>query len=542
MPSSTLHRRLAAAATLAATIGALSSASPAAAYTCSASAVRGTVLTQTGLEPVVAGGPGCATDTKSLSSLPAPLAGVATASTALTGPAGNPIAQQAAALAGVENLSIGGLRGLPVSLPEAQIPSGLDAVRVPLPSVAGGLLGGAGLPSEITLNLLPAARELVPVRQLPDVPLAAVRSLRSAVGAQCLSGLPNLVGVSSVEGLTGLGDDLPTAEPVQRVVTLLGERTIPLSDIDLADVALPAGLSFDDPVTGGVLRTAVQGVIAGLPPIVLPATTGTVETQPDEQVAENGSLEQRALRMTVSAAGQKVADLVLGIAKVATDGLSCAEAATVAPIVKAAHEDAPVAAPKAIQPASQLAVSCAQADVTLVNVIDQDDHVTLIGAADKKLVGKRVRIVQTWNGRTVATTKVGRSGFFRAKAPVPAESVRYSNRARYLAKAGHEKSLPLKLHRRMRFSTLSSHGNKVTLKGRIFGPMTNRTVVIRQAVSCTKDVVVKRIHPRADGSWKVTLRAPKHARAVTYRATTYVLNEGSTRPFPTFTLPGYVSL
>ncbi|MCW2990071.1 MAG: hypothetical protein JWM73_665 [Solirubrobacterales bacterium] len=525
-----------AAAAVAAAASLVVAASPAAAYTCSASALRGTVLTQTGIEPVVAGGSGCRTDSASLSTLPAPLAGVASATTALTGPADSPVQQQAAALAGVENLSVGGLRGLPLSLPEAQIPSGLDALAVPLP----GGLGLLGLPSQIVVNALPAAQALVPVRQLPDVPLAAIRSLRSAVGAQCLSGLPNLIGVSSVEGLTGLGQGLPTDVPVSRVVTLLDEQTIPLSDLDLSAIQLPGGLSFDNPVTGAALKTAVKQVLAGLPPIVLPAAVGKVETTPDEQIGGDGTLEQHALRMTVTAAGRQVADLVMGIARVATDGLSCAEAAA-APVIKAA--DTPKAAPAApVQPASQLAVSCAQSSVTLVNVIDQDDHVTLIGAADKKLIGKRVRIVQTWNGKQVATTKVGRSGFFRTKARMPRESIRYGNRARYVAKVAGETSLPLKLHRRMRFSTLESHGRTVTLKGRIFGPMTDRVIEIRQAISCTKDVVVKRIRPNSDGSWKVTLKAPKHTRAVTYRATTFVHNEGSAKPFPTFTLPGYVSL
>jgi hypothetical protein len=535
MFSNPRSRRLSGVVAAAAFAGAMAGASPASAFTCSASAVRGTVLTQTGIEPVVAGGPGCQTESASLSNLPAPLAGTANANTALTGPAERPAQQQAAALAGIENLSIGSLRSLPLVLPAAQIPSGLDALAVPLPANLGLL----GLPPALTVNALPAAEALVPVRQLPDIPLAAVRALRSAVGAQCLSGLPNLIGVSSVDGLTGLGQGLPVDEPVQRVVTLLDEQTIPLSGLDVGKVQLPAGLSFDNPVTGAALRTAVEQVVAGLPPIVLPASMGRVETTPDEQISENGVLEQRALRMTVTAAGQQVADLVMGIARVATDGLSCAEAAA-APVIKAAEAHKPAPAP--VQPASQLAVSCSQADVTLVNVIDQDSHVTLIGAAAKKLVGKRVRIVQAWNGKRVATTKVGRSGFFRAQAPMPRESMRYSNNARYLALAGGEKSLPLKLHRRMRFSTLESHGNKVTLKGRIFGPMTDDVIEIRQAVSCTKDVVVKRIRPRADGSWKVTLKAPKRARAVTYRATTTVRNEGSAKKFPTFTLPGYVSL
>lgn len=537
--TSPIHRTLSTAAALAAFAGTLAVAGPASAYTCSASAVRGTVLTQTGLEPVVAdGGSTCETREVSLDRLPAPLAGTATATTGLS-------AGQAGALSGLKGFSVGALRDVPVSLPEAQIPDGLDAIRVALPTTAGPLGLPTGLPAAITVDALPAARALVPARQLPDLPLAAVDSVFSAVRARCVADLPDLLGASSVEGLRGLGESLPTAEPARRVVTLLGEQTIPLTGIDPADVRLPAGLSLDDPLTGSLLRSAIDQAIDGLAPIVLPAAVGTVETAPAEQSTGDGALEQRAMRMTVTMAGRQVADLVMGIARVALDGVSCAKAAA-APVVKASEEKvtqvAPAFSPKLVEPASQLAVSCAQASITLVNVIDKDRHVTLIGAADKQLIGKRVRIVQTWNGKRVATTKVGRSGFFRVKAPMPRESVRYTNRARYMAVAGDEKSMPLKLHRRMRFSSLESHGRKVTLKGRVFGPHTGEAIVIRRSVSCTKDVVVKRIQPRRDGSWKVTLKAPKGIKAATYRATTSVRNPGSARMFPTFTLPGYVSL
>src|SRR3954451_9980234 len=88
--------------------GALGAASPASAYTCSASALRGTVLTQTGIEPVVAGaGGGCQDDTATLESLPAPRAGLAAAATNLTGPADQPTQQKAQAQAGLENFAVG---------------------------------------------------------------------------------------------------------------------------------------------------------------------------------------------------------------------------------------------------------------------------------------------------------------------------------------------------------------------------------------------------------------------------------------------------
>lgn len=528
------HRRLTGVVAVACAGALLAGASPASAYECSASAVRGTVLSQTGLEPVVAGGGSdCRTDAASLKSLPAPLAGIAAAATDLTGPAGAPAQQRAQSQAGLENFSVGALRGVPITLPTAQIPDGLGALQVPLPA------GLPGLASVITVNALPAAQALVPVRQLPDVALATVKSLRSIVGARCLSGLPDLVGASVVNGLSSLGQSIPTDAPVDKVVTLLDAQSIPLSGIDVNAVQLPAGLSFANPVTGAALKTAVEQAIAGLPPIVLPATVGQVQTTPNDQITGDGTLEQRALRMKVTAAGQTVADLVLGIARVATAGLSCADA-VVAPVLHSVAPEAPKAAP--VQPASQLAVSCAKASVTLVNVIDQGDHVSLIGAADEKLIGKRVRIVSTWNGKRVATSKVGRSGFFRATAPMPRQSLRYTSRARYMAVIGNEKSLPLKLHRRMRFSSLTHHGKQITLKGMIFGPRSNDVIDIRQRISCTKDVVVKRIHADRSGLWSVTLKAPKGTSAATYRATTQVRNSGSGRKFPTFTLPGYVSL
>lgn len=557
-------RRLIALAAL--SWGALSaSAAQAAPFQCSASAVRGTVLTQSGIEPVVAGtGTDCRSDNVK-DNLTGPLGGLAAATTDLTGPADDPTRQHAMAGAGIEGLSIGSLRNLPISLPAAELPSGLDAIRVPLTGIASrqvslpslpsvpsvptdpttilpslptdptGVLP-SGLPSVITVDATEAARKLVADRQLPDVPLAAVDRLRSFVGAQCLNGLPDLVGNSVVSGLRGLGDVLSSDQPVDKAVTLLEGQTIPLSSIAPDAVKLPAGLSLSDPVTGAILRDAIAKALAGLPPIVVPPTVGRVTTTPAEQQAGNGSLEQHALRMQISAAGQQVADLVLGIAKVATDGLKCGKQA-----VDAAAGSAPDAAP--VAPASQLAVSCSKQKVTLINVIDAGDHVRLQGAADQKLVGRAVRIVFTATGKQVATTTVGKSGFFSATAGVPAKALRYTSKARYVAYVGGEQSMPLKLHRRMRFSVLRHSGRKVVLVGRVFGPRTRRSIEIRQRISCTKDIVVGHVKPERDGTWRVALNAPKGTRAAVYRATTSVRpDNGGSKRFPTFTLPGYVSL
>lgn len=537
------RKTLSTATAAAALVGAVSWTSPAQALDCSASAVRGTILGQT-IEPVVAGGTGCTDQSAELSSLPAPLAGTLGAATRFAGSADDPASQRAGALASVENLTVGALSAIPVDLPKAQIPAGLGALEIPLPVTGGGLLGGLGLPSSITVDALPAAEALVPVRSLPDVPLAAIGALRSAVGATCLNGLPDLLGSSAIDGLRGLGQILPVDEPVQRAVTLLEELTIPLSQADLSKVRLPAGLSFDDPVTGDVLRTAVRQVLDGLPPIVVGGTTGQVETAPAEQISRDGALEQRALRMTVSVAGQKVADLVMGIARIATDGLRCTKAA---PLVKAGaemrQEPSVAAVPPGIAPATQLAVSCMDSRVGLIDIRDKGDHVWVRGAADKKLVGRKVRIVSAWNGRTVKTTWVRESGYFKTRAPMPREAIRFSNDTRYVAMVAGETSNALKLHREMRFTKITTQGRKVTLQGRIFAPLAKGELInIRQYVNCDERRIVERIAPRKDGTFKVTVTAPEEMNAVSYLAYTEVLNDMRHKKFPTFTLQGYVSL
>ena len=572
-------RTLSTVAVAAALAGTAASASPAQAITCSASAVRGTVLGQV-VEPVVAGGAsGCADQTAALSALPAPLSGALGASTRLTGPADDPTQQRAGSMATVENLSIGALRGLGIELPAAQLPTGLRSLEIPLPEVplpdtgdlpievptvptVPGLPGvpqivdtsplptstgdvGSLLPPSIVIDALPAVQDLVPVRNLPDVPLAAVGALRSAVGASCLNGLPNLLGNSAIEGLRGLGETLPTDVPVDRAVRLLEELTIPLTQVDLSKVALPAGLSFDDPVVGPVLRDAVRDALAALPPVVVPGMVGNVQTAPAEQTATDGSLEQRALRMTVSMAGQKVADLVLGIARIATDGLRCSKAAPAVKGIEESRSEAPSEAPvpPGIAPATQLAVSCMDSRVGLIDIRDKGDHVWVRGAADKKLVGRKVRIVSAWNGKTVKTTWVRESGYFKTRAPMPREGIRYSNDTRYVAMVAGETSNALKLHREMRFTKIITQGRKVTLEGRIFAPLAKGEAInIRQYVNCDERKIVAKAHPRKDGTFKVTVTAPEDMNAVSYLAYTEVLNDMRKKKFPTFTLQGYVSL
>ncbi len=63
-------------------------------------------------------------------------------------------------------------------------------------------------------------------------------------------------------------------------------------------------------------------------------------------------------------------------------------------------------------------------------------------------MGKRSPIRFLATGKRVATAKVRSDGRFSTTAPMPSKRIRSTNKARYLASVGKEKSLDLKLTRR----------------------------------------------------------------------------------------------
>jgi hypothetical protein len=116
---------------------------------------------------------------------------------------------------------------------------------------------------------------------------------------------------------------------------------------------------------------------------------------------------------------------------------------------------------------------------------------------------------------------------------------------RYRAEIGKELSLPLKLQRRLIVNSLTSKGGKVTISGRVVRPLTTPVSTIRlvRRVSCHKVVLVKRFKPNADGTFRVTVKAPKGQAAAVYRLASYVREKASNpRKYPTFTLPRGVAL
>ena len=110
---------------------------------------------------------------------------------------------------------------------------------------------------------------------------------------------------------------------------------------------------------------------------------------------------------------------------------------------------------------------------------------------------------------------------------------------------GREKSLRLKLIRRMIVRSVRSKGGKVTISGRVSRPLGKpaRTIRVVRRVSCKRGIVVKRIKPRRNGTFRVTVSAPPKTQAAVYRLGTQVRkNTRNPKLFPTFTLPRAVEV
>jgi len=78
---------------------------------------------------------------------------------------------------------------------------------------------------------------------------------------------------------------------------------------------------------------------------------------------------------------------------------------------------------------------------------------------------------------------------------------------------GKDKSLNLKLHRRMVFTSVRALRGKVILTGLVTQPFTTppSEIVVRQRLTCRKQRIVARLHPDSNGRFRVTLRRRRRA-------------------------------
>jgi len=484
-------------------------------FNCDASAIRAALLTLPPIEPVTAnsGQAQCQNATGTLAQfpggLPLPLsAQVAQAQTSVTGDA-----QTATAVGGLGTLGVT-LNGIPqlqaaVSGAVQQAQAGAQPQINSIPPIA--LPGGLG-----AVDVRAALTALLNGIGATNADLADLQLATATATARCVSGAPVLSGDAQVAGLKVLGQTIPTDAASTQAINLINTQSINPANID------PSQVTVNGVTPPTALYAAIKQALARIPPIDIPAQVASIQVTPKEQITANGQLTERALHVQVSLAGQSVADVVAGEARVSNQSVACGASA-----------------------ASRLALQCTTRRLTLIDVLTRGNHVALLGAADRRLVGKRVAIIFRASHKRVATAVVKPNGFFTARAPLPPRRIRFGNSARYQARAGKERSLSLKLHRRMVVTSLRSSGSVVVLKGRVIRPLAKpiAPIYVQRRVSCTRLVNVKRIRPRRDGSFTVRVAAPPNTQAAVYRAATKVRKTASNpKRFPTFTLPREVQI
>jgi len=256
-------------------------------------------------------------------------------------------------------------------------------------------------------------------------------------------------------GPPAVGVELGLHRAVTETVRLIDSQTIDPSNIDVSRIVRPPGVDL------GALQAVVQPVLNALPNVTLPATVARVRVVPDERIESGTRLVQRALRAEVTIAGQRLAELVVGEAIVGVGDVSCGGVA-------------------------DLALQCTLRRLVLIDVYEQAGRVRLLGAADRRYVGRRVRIRLMADGKTVARPRVRRDGTFTATAPLPDARIRDTNRARYEAAIRNQRSMRLKLARRMQVTEMRRRGGTVLVAGRVLGPLTRpvQTVLVKRRVTC----------------------------------------------------------
>jgi hypothetical protein len=226
--------------------------------------------------------------------------------------------------------------------------------------------------------------------------------------------------------------------------------------------------------------------------------------------------------VSVSVLGTQLVDLAIGEASVGQDAVTCGATGV-----------------------AQQALECTARRLVLIDVLPGRRRVRLSGAADRRYVGRRVSVFFTATGRRVARATVRRDGTFSTTAPMPSRRIRGTNRARYEARIDDQRSLRLKLRRRMLVRDVRVSADRVRITGRVTRPLARpvRRIVVTRRVSCARSAVVARIRPRRNGTFSVSLPAPPGALAAVYRFGTRVRKTTKNpRTYPTFTLPRYVDL
>jgi hypothetical protein len=449
---------------------------------------------------------------------------------------------------GVADLTVDALPTLPITLPQVTVPDALKRITVDLSAVKAAIPALLDvtdirntIPSSVNVDIAALVNAVLPGGKLPNLELLSIHGAMAYAVGSCQSGTAVVNGSSQVAGIKVLGTDV-LGDTVDRVVGLIDTANLNPGSLDLSSIGVDdLGLSpavtgllntagiktIVDPLLATAITSAVNAYKA-LPAVkILDATTAQIKVTPGQQVKTADSVTQQALNVTVSIAGQKLVDAVVGEAKASSTGVDCS---------------VPITDPETPTGAT---LQCSTRKLVLVDVLERAGRVKLFGVADPALVGKTVSIVFEASHSVVAHATVEKDGSFETTAPLPPQNVRDTNDARYTAVLGKEESINLKLRRRMILKSMTAKNGKVTIVGRVIPPLGKplRSITLTRRTSCKDEKVVTRFKPRRDGRFRITVNAPKGEGTAVYRMTTQVRNSPQGKAvFNTYTLPRAVDL
>ena len=123
--------------------------------------------------------------------------------------------------------------------------------------------------------------------------------------------------------------------------------------------------------------------------------------------------------------------------------------------------------------------------------------------------------------------------------------MRGTNRARYQARMGKERSLALKLARRLRITSITPKGRQVVVRGRISQPLADpiQRITVTRRVSAAASRSSSASSRARTGASASRCSGAKTRQVATFRFRTLVrFREGNPKLFRTFTLPQYVDI
>lgn len=463
----------------------------------------------------------------------------------------------AAAKTGTATGGLASLRVLPAPDLLAQVPQ-IDQAIDALAPVDGVLTLATGLPLigavlPVKVDVRDAVRSLL----TPPGALLEAGLVTATATVSCAGNAPVLSGSSNLAAVKVLGNELPVDGSLTQAITVFGGQSIPLTSLDpdlLKDNVTVLNPLTQLPLAGPLLTQVLDALASGaatlsgavpagrVPPLVL-----DVSVTPGTQTRVGDTLTQRALRAKIDLSGVHVLDATIGEARVSADAGVCAPPPTVVE-PPAPPEQGGVDAVTATGSVADQILACSDRKLVLMDVLRQGKAVKLLGAANRDYAGRQVAIRLKATKKVVGHATVQKDGSFQTTAPLPPATYRTKAKAdlvRYTAEIGKEHSLPLKLDRRMIVSSLTSKDGKVTISGRVVGPLTKPATTIRllRRVSCRQQALVTTFKPGRDGRFSVTVDAPAGQVAAVYRMTTSVrANAKNPKRFPTFTLPRGVAL